>query len=124
MAVSYKITSTFKNRIVLNYRMPSTHQGKAGVVFSISLPPRALLHEVTFASEDYYNAFVAQNEGLIKSQKIIIGNTTANKAEKISKENTEKESKAKKEKTDSVVDAISNSAESIKAKITSKVSKA
>lgn len=100
MSKVVKITNTTNNKLVLCYRMPSEKGERANPVLEVEVGQRALLQETAFANEAMYNAFVEQNQSLIDNGTIIIGNTNAKEAQKISEAND----KAEKDKITAKVD--------------------
>lgn len=113
-----KITSTYDKNVILTYRAPGTR-----ALIDVQLPPRALLQEVSFPSKEYYDAFAAQIADLIESKRIIIGDTKGSEAEKIHKEAAKQEQKRAKERAEKTEQQIQGSAEAIKAKVETKVTK-
>lgn len=100
MSKIVKITNTTHNKLVLCYRMPSEKGERANPVLEVEIGQRALLQEVSFANEDMYDAFVKQNQSLIDNGTIIIGQTNAKEAQKISEAND----KVEKDKISAKVD--------------------
>lgn len=103
MAVkNVKLTSTLTQAVSLFYRVGT---GEKSSVVEISLPPRAVLFNVRFASEEHFAAFKAQNAALIESNKIMLdGKLSATRAEKIHYDNAAKEAKQISAKKDAVVE--------------------
>lgn len=105
-----KITNTLNQPLCLFYRV-KLGSDKSSLV-EVALPPRALLHEVPFASETHFKAFEDQNMDSIENQTIILGNVKESKAEQASQDNAKKNKEKVKQKKDALVDAIENAAES------------
>lgn len=97
-----KITNTLNQPLCLFYRIkiPGSEQAP---LLEIALPARAMLHEVSFADDLYFEAFKEQNASVIEDQKIIIGRTNEKTAERISMDNAAKGKKVVQEKKDKVV---------------------
>lgn len=87
------LTSTLAQPFSLFYRVPTGPNGVVNPVNEITMLPRELLKEVAFPDEEHYNAFISQNQSYLDSQKIIIGKTKDSTAEKINKNNSQKEQK-------------------------------
>lgn len=100
--MNVKITNTLNQPICLFYRMKIANSDKTSLL-EISLPARAMLHDVSFADESYFEAFKLQNASVIENQRIIIGSTNEKAAEKISADNAAKAKKAVQSKKDRVV---------------------
>lgn len=122
MAVkNVKLTSTLTQAVSLFYRVGA---GEKSSVVEISLPPRAVLFNVRFASEEHLTAFKTQNAALIESNKIMLdGKLSATKAEKIHYDNAAKEAKQIADKKDAVVEQFEQAATTGDAKMTIDVQK-
>lgn len=105
-----KITNTLNQPLCLFYRVKNG--ASTSSLVEVSLPPRALLHEIPFASDDHFKAFESQNIDAIESQTIILGNVKESKAEQASHDNTKKNKDKVLQKKNAVVDAIEETAAS------------
>lgn len=103
---SIKITTTSLSPMCLFYRIGDKDNSR---VIEVPLPARALMHEVVFANDTMYNAFIEQNQRFIDSQKIIIGDAVkANKVEQINEKKSAEEHKAAAKTTENAVKAVEN----------------
>lgn len=118
-----KITNTLMNPLVLCYRIPSAKGERANPVLEVSLPPRALLQDVAFPSQEYFNVFESQNKQYIEDGTIIIGATNAKKAEKMHEDNNKIEKAKVEEKIHKNTNQLENSATSVKARMNVNVKK-
>lgn len=109
--VSVKITNATNNTMSLNYAIVETSGDKKfRKVISVKIEPRALLQEVTFPSQDYYNAFVKQNEYLLDEGKILINaSTSESKLEQASKDIATKENASARKKKNQAIEKIEKS---------------
>lgn len=105
--MTVKITNTLNQPLCLFYRIQIPNSTQS-TLLEVALPARAMLHEVAFADNTYFEAFKAQNQIAIDSQKIIIGSTSEKAAEKISLDNAAKDKKAVQSKKDKVVKEFEN----------------
>lgn len=121
--MNVKITSTLIHAISLCYRMPSKAGEKANPVLEVNLPPRALLKDVAFPNDDYFEAFKKQNQQYIDNGTIIIGATTAKKAEKAHEQNVKDEKQNVISKIDNTTSKLETSAKGAKGKMSIKVKK-
>lgn len=102
--VSVKISNSMNNWLKLNY---SIGEGINRKIITIELPPRALLQECNFASEDYYNAFCKQNESFIDEKRVIISNNVKESTlQNASIDNAKKDKKQAISKKDKIVSSI------------------
>lgn len=104
-----KITNTLNQPLCLFYRVKNGAE-KSSLV-EVALPPRALLHEVPFASEEHFKAFESQNLDSIENQTIILGYVKESKAEQASQDNAKKNKEKVKQKKDAVLGALEGAAE-------------
>lgn len=122
----YKISSTSFNDIILHYRMPSTeNKGHINPVLSLTIPARALLCDCAFPSDEHFEEFKKQNKDYI-DQGLIIINTKVKGAEleKIAVKQSSDKDKKIKEKFDSNLETIAESAKKNKIKMSFNVEKA
>lgn len=103
-----KITNTLNQPLCLFYRLKNG-EGKSSLI-EVALPPRALLHEIPFATVEHFKAFESQNLDSIESQTIILGNVKESKAEQASQDNAKTNKEKIKQKKDAVVHAIEGAA--------------
>jgi len=103
--LSVKISNSLNNPLKLNYSVMENGLRK---ILTIELPSRALLHDCYFAKQEYYDAFVKQNECFIASEKIIIGNTKESKLENANVDNATKEKAMVRKKKNKQVETIEN----------------
>ena len=66
-----KLSTTIDKNLFLNYRMPADKSTQKPPVIEIYLPPRALLCEVEFTSQEHYEEFKKQNLQLFNSGIVI-----------------------------------------------------
>lgn len=118
-----KITNTLLNKLILCYRMPSKVGERVKPVLEVELAPRALLQNVKFPSQEFFDVFESQNKKLIEDGTIIIGATTAKKAEKANSENLKIEKEQVSSKIEKNTTQLENSASSVKARMNTKVKK-
>lgn len=116
-----KITNTRLHDINLFYRVPGTAEKRPTI--SIWLRGRTMLQDVVFTDEEHYNAFVQQNQDFIDREIIILGNTTASKAEQVNEKNAKAEAKAVNDKKSKTVKALEESVTNDKTKLEVKVEK-
>lgn len=116
-----KITNTRLHDINLFYRVPGTAEKRPTI--SIWLRGRTMLQDVVFTDEEHYNAFVQQNQDFIDREIIILGNTTASKAEAVNEKNAKAEAKAVNDKKSKTVKALEESVTNDKTKLEVKVEK-
>lgn len=108
--MTVKITNTLNQPLCLFYRVKNGTDTSS--LIEVALPPRALLHEIPFASAEHFKAFESQNIDAIESQTIILGNVKESKAEQASHDNTKKNKEKVQQKKDALVDAIEGAAAS------------
>lgn len=119
-----KITNTKINALTLCYRMPKApEQERANPVLEINLPARALLQEVSFPSEEYFNAFKSQVSDYIERGDIIIGKSNEKEAIKKNESNAKIDKGEVSEKIDKNTKQLENSAGSVKAKMKMQIKK-
>lgn len=116
-----KITNTRLHDINLFYRVPGTAERRP--VISIWLRGRTMLQDVVFTNEEHYNTFVTQNQDFIDREIIIIGSTTASKAEQINEKNAKAESKEVNDKKNKTIKTLEDSVTTDKTKLQVKVEK-
>lgn len=110
MAFTANATNTTINPLTLYYRPP-----EKDILLQIQVMPRALNQQIVFANEDYYEAFLKQNELLIDGKKLIVSaslKTKAKDAIKINEANAKAESAEIKAKKDKAVKNIEKTAKS------------
>lgn len=108
MAFTANATNTTINPLTLYYRPP-----EQTLLLQIQIAPRALNQLLVFANEDYYKAFLQQNELLIDGKKLIISTTAKTKekeAIKINEANAKAENAEIREKKNKAVKNIEKAA--------------
>ena len=120
-----KITNTKINPLTLYYRVPGNEDKRPLV--SVHIPSRALNYAVPFSDEQHFLEFKRQNEQLLASEVIIIGDhTKESTAMRINEDNAKRDVAEIREKKEKVVkafeDAVSTNPKS-KTKLKLKVEK-
>lgn len=115
------LTNTLNQPISLFYRLPASKEREQSILIEVALPPRALAHEVTFASEEHFEAFKHQNVLMLESEKIIIGKVNEKKAEKTSADNAAKSKETIKKQKDAVIKTFEKTADGTNASMKFKV---
>lgn len=117
--VSVKISNATQNAIKINYAIVETYGDKKfRKVLSVLVAPRALLQDVSFPNDEYYNAFLSQIQSLLDSGKIVIGNYAKASALENASENITKAEKATtRAKKNKVVENLENSTTGKKTKL-------
>lgn len=119
------ITNTLNQPLTLFYRLPASakkdgNPGRSRLI-EVSLPPRALHHEVVFSEDSHFEAFKEQNAVIIEHQKIFLGKTSEKAAEKASLDNAAKSKNEIKKRKDKVVHSFEEAASGANTKMSFEV---
>lgn len=90
MSVIKKISSSSDNIIYANYRMP----GNNSPILEVAIQPRALLNDVAFPSEVFFEEWSKQNSSFLESGLLVVGSATEKQLKAKQKENTVSAKKA------------------------------
>lgn len=107
MAFTANATNTTINPLTLYYRPP-----EQTMLLQVQIQARALNQLIVFANEDYYKAFLQQNELLIDGKKLIISvrdKTKEKEAIKINEANAKAENAEIRKKKNKAVENIEKS---------------
>lgn len=104
------ITNTLNHPLNLFYRVPAKKEGDISPLIEVTLPARAMLHEVIFSDDSYFDHFEKQNKAAIDAQKIILGKTSEKQAEKVSNDNAAKAKGEIKKRKDKVIESFEETA--------------
>lgn len=108
MAFTANATNTTINPLTLYYRPP-----EQTMLLQVQIQARALNQLIVFANEDYYKAFLQQNELYIDGKKLIISakdKTKEKEAIKINEANAKAENAEIRKKKNKAVENIEKSA--------------
>ena len=108
MAFTANATNTTINPLTLYYRPP-----EQTMLLQVQIQARALNQLIVFANEDYYKAFLQQNELLIDGKKLIISakdKTKEKEAIKINEANAKAENAEIRKKKNKAVENSEKSA--------------
>lgn len=108
MAFTANATNTTISPLTLYYRTPDQNMR-----LQVQIQARALNQLIVFANEDYYKAFLQQNELLIDGKKLIISakdKTKEKEAIKINEANAKAENAEIRKKKNKAVENIEKSA--------------
>lgn len=120
MAVIKKISSSCDNVIHANYRMP----GENSPVLEVSIQPRALLNDVAFPSERFYEEWSRQNSSFLESGLLVVGQATEKLLKARQEEAVKKTKKEVGETVDSVVDKVHAVADEVGGSVKVEIEKA